>query len=127
MHPGFDRRHRNVCFVYGTVQLAFSDCNNGNAHWDAVRKAHVDVAMADPRGAWADTDDCNNKVNAAGEPRDDLHYTKEGYALFGRRLAHQAHALITGKKPHRKGRPPAAEQTNLPPAPCVKPEEESKS
>ena len=72
--------------------------------WEAVRKAQVDVANADSRGAWVDCDDLNNKEKD-GKARDDLHYTKEGYELLGRRYARQAKALIDGKKPADNGRP----------------------
>jgi hypothetical protein len=73
-------------------------------HWEAVRKAQVKVAEDDPRGAWVDTDDTNNKEKN-GKLRDDLHYTKAGYDLFGQRLARQAVLLIEGKEPDAKGRP----------------------
>jgi hypothetical protein len=74
------------------------------AGWEAVRKIHVKVATDDPRGAWVDTDDVNNKTRK-GEPHDDLHYTEDGYRLFGQRLARQAVRLIEGKKPAADGRP----------------------
>lgn len=73
-------------------------------HWEAVRAAQVKVANDDPRGSWVDTDDTNNKVKN-GKPHNDLHYTKEGYDLFGQRLARQAVLLIQGKKPDAKGQP----------------------
>lgn len=72
--------------------------------WNAVRDAQVKVANDDPRGAWADTDDTNDKERD-GRKWNDLHYTKEGYDLFGRRLARQAVKLIKGEKPDPKGRP----------------------
>ena len=75
-----------------------------NDHWEAVRKAQVKVAQDDPRGSWVDTDDTNNKVRK-GKPYNDLHYTKDGYDLFGRRLARQAVLLIKGEKPNAKGQP----------------------
>jgi len=74
------------------------------AGWEAVRGIHVKVANEDPHGAWVDTDDTNNKMKN-GKPNDDLHYTKEGYALFGQRLARQAVRLINGEKPADDGRP----------------------
>ena len=64
----------------------------------------VTVATDDPRGAWVDTDDTNNKMKG-GKPRNDLHYTADGYDLFGRRLARQAVRMISGEKPDPKGRP----------------------
>ena len=73
-------------------------------HWETVRAAQVRVAKDDPRGSWVDTDDTNNKVKQ-GRPYNDLHYTKEGYDLFGRRLARQAVLLIKGEEPDSKGKP----------------------
>jgi hypothetical protein len=75
-----------------------------DAEWQSVRKAQVDVAAADKRGAWVDCDDLNNKEKA-GAKRDDLHYTKEGYELLGRRFARQAKAIIERKEPAKDGRP----------------------
>ena len=71
--------------------------------WEAVRKAQVKVATDDPRGSWVDTDDTNNKEKN-GKPHNDLHYTKDGYDLFGQRLARQAVLLIKGSKPAENGR-----------------------
>ena len=76
-----------------------------NKSWQAVRKAHVDVATSDPHGAWVDCDDLNDKNDKNGNPRNDLHYTKPGYELLGRRFARQAKALITGNQPSKNGRP----------------------
>ena len=72
--------------------------------WTAVRKAQVDVPNADPHGAWVDCDDLNDK-GKDGAKKDDLHYTKEGYALLGKRYARQAKALIGNRKPAANGRP----------------------
>lgn len=73
-------------------------------HWEAVRAAQVKVAKDDSRGSWVDTDDTNNKVKN-GKAHNDLHYTKEGYDLFGQRLARQAVLLIKGGEPDSKGQP----------------------
>lgn len=51
-----------------------------------------------------DTDDGNNKERN-GKPVNDLHYTKEGYQLFGGRLARQAVRILKGEKPAADGRP----------------------
>lgn len=72
--------------------------------WDNVRNTQVAIAKSDPRGAWVDTDDCNNKTKN-GKAVDDLHYTPEGYDLFGRRLARQAVRLINGQELAQDGRP----------------------
>jgi hypothetical protein len=73
-------------------------------HWEAVRAAQVGIAEDDPRGAWVDTDDTNNKTKG-GRKVDDLHYTQDGYDLFGQRLARQAARMIGGKEPAPDGRP----------------------
>ena len=72
--------------------------------WNGVRSAQVKVANDDARGAWVDTDDTNDKERN-GKKWNDLHYTKAGYELFGRRLARQAVRLIRGEKPDPSGRP----------------------
>jgi len=72
--------------------------------WNGVRVAQVKVAEDDARGSWVDTDDINDKERN-GKKWNDLHYTKDGYDLFGRRLARQAVRLTEGKKPDPKGRP----------------------
>ena len=64
----------------------------------------MNLAKSDPLGAWVDCDDLNNKVKN-GVTTDDLHYTKEGYELLGRRYVRQAKLLIEGKKPAENGRP----------------------
>lgn len=75
-----------------------------NAHWQNVRKAQVAVAEKDEHGAWVDCDDLNDKEKG-GVKRNDLHYTKEGYELLGRRYVRQAKALIEGNDPAEDGRP----------------------
>ena len=73
-------------FVIGRL----SDCMNknpGKSHWMEVRKAQVEVAEKNPRGAWVDTDDLNG-------PKDGLHYNKEGYAELGKRFAEKAVELV---------------------------------
>ena len=87
-------------FVVGRL----SDHKPASGQWEEVRKILVKVAEEDPHGAWVDTDDTNDKVKQ-GKAHDDLHYTKEGYDLFGRRLARQAVRMIEGEKPDPKGRP----------------------
>ena len=88
-----------MAFVIGRL----SDFSTAE-HWEGVRAAQVKVATDDPRGAWVDTDDTNNKEKK-GKMTNDLHYTKAGYDLFGQRLARQAVLMIKGEKPDAKGKP----------------------
>lgn len=94
-----DLKQPEMNFVIGRL----SDFST-SPDWEAVRKAQVTLAEKDKRGAWVDCDDLNDKEKN-GQKRDDLHYTKEGYELLGRRYVRQAKALIEGKKPVENGRP----------------------
>ena len=72
---------------------------------EAVRNAQREIADEDPRGAWVDVDDLNDKeVN--GKIQSDVHCNRpEGYITLGRRFARQGHALVTGQEPAEDGRP----------------------
>jgi len=79
-----DLKRPDVAVVIGRL----SDNRKQNKHWDGVRAAQEKVAADDPRTAWVDTDDLNG-------PKDDLHYTKEGYEELGRRFAAKAIELLS--------------------------------
>ena len=84
----------DINFVIGRL----SDFDNKNArykHWTQIRKVQVEVGTQYPRSRWVDTDDLNDGLNRRGKKvSNDLHYSKEGYVEFGRRLARQAISLI---------------------------------
>jgi hypothetical protein len=61
--------------------------NKSYPHWTRIRDIQVELAKTDTRTEWVDTDDLNG-------PNNGLHYTKEGYVEFGKRLADKALALI---------------------------------
>lgn len=69
--------------------------------WTKIRDIQMRLADTWPQGgAWVDTDDLNDGVNAEGKTvQNDLHYTVQGYELFGQRLADQAIALIQKRQP----------------------------
>lgn len=58
-----------------------------------IRRIQKEFAETYPRGAWVDTDDLNDRV-VDGKKIDDLHYTKEGYRILGKRFAKKAVGLI---------------------------------
>ena len=96
-----DLKQPDMNFVIGRL----SDFGKpGDAPWQTVRKVQVEIANSDPRGAWVDCDDLNNKERN-GVVSNDLHYTPSGYELLGRRYVRQAKALIDGKKPSDNGQP----------------------
>ena len=74
----------------------------------AVRKVQREIIDEDPRGAWVDVDDLNNK-EIKGEIKSVVHYTKEGYELLGRRFARQGKALVSGQEPAANGKPTGGE------------------
>ena len=64
-------------------------------HWTMVRDVQVKLAESSPRGAWVDTDDLNDGLSRRGKQiKNDLHYSKDGYKVFGERLANEAIKLI---------------------------------
>jgi hypothetical protein len=80
-----DLQRKDISFVVG--RLSDHDlADKKYPHWTMVRKAQVEVAEADPRGAWVDTDDLNGEKNA-------LHYSAEGYKKLGERFAEKSIAL----------------------------------
>ncbi|MCR9202161.1 MAG: right-handed parallel beta-helix repeat-containing protein [Planctomycetaceae bacterium] len=63
--------------------------------WQAMRDLQVAYAKASPLRDWVDTDDLNNRTDPqTGKPKNDVHYTKDGYRVFGERLARKAIGLI---------------------------------
>jgi hypothetical protein len=77
-----DLRRKDITLVIGRL----SD-NGKDASWKALREAQVAFAEKQPLSAWVDTDDLNGD-------KDDLHYTKEGYAELGKRFAAKTIELL---------------------------------
>lgn len=92
-----DLNRDDVNFVIG--RLSDFDMDNKRyphyPHWTQIRDVQVKVAEDHPRGAWVDTDDLNDGKNRGGKDiKNDLHYSAEGYVIFGERLAEKAIGLI---------------------------------
>ncbi len=58
--------------------------------WEKIRQALVAVADSNPRYAWVDCDDLNDK----GNKKNDLHLFPETYTVLGQRFADAAIELI---------------------------------
>jgi len=86
----------NIRFVLGRLSDYSLDTGK-HPEWQAMRDLQVDYAESCSMRDWVDTDDLNNMTDNAGDPRNDVHYTPEGYEIFGRRLAEKAIALINAK------------------------------
>lgn len=87
-----DLKREHINFVIGRLS-DFDMDNKRYKHWTKVREAQVQVAEADKRGAWVDTDDLNDK-GKPGNIKHDLHYTKDGYKILGKRFADAAIGLM---------------------------------
>jgi hypothetical protein len=85
----------DIVFVNGRL----SDWGVGKSEgWDEIRVIQVKVADSDDKFAWVDTDDLNDGKNRKGkEIKDDLHYSGEGYKIFGERMASEAIKRIKGE------------------------------
>jgi len=96
-----DLKRPDMNIVIGRI----GDYALGRPSPDAVRKAQREIADEDPRGAWVDVDDLNDKeVN--GKIQSVVHFNRpDGYITLGRRFARQGHALVTGQEPAADGRP----------------------
>jgi hypothetical protein len=89
-----DLGRKDIHFVIGRLS-DFGLGKGDSPDWEPIRKIQVEVGEAGPRTAWVNTDDLNDLPNKNGQgTRNDLHYSKEGYALFGTRLAEAAIKLI---------------------------------
>ncbi len=97
-----DLKQPEMTFVIGRLSDFRADPQR--AHWELIRQVQEQVAEDDPLGAWVDCDDLNNKKKDE-IMTNDLHYTREGYELLGRRYVRQAKAMAEGKKPADNGRP----------------------
>ncbi len=68
-------------------------------HWTMIREIQTKFVEETPRSALIDTDDLNDGVGRKGEKMvNDLHFTAEGYRLFGQRLAEASISLINKGK-----------------------------
>ena len=64
-----------------------SDAKMESTGWLEIRRIQQSLCEANPDWEWVDTDDVNGKNNG-------VHYTRDGYVEFGRRLAEKAIQLI---------------------------------
>ena len=64
-----------------------------------IRAIQVKVAESNPRFDWIDTDDLNDGINSEGkEIKNDLHMSKKGYEIMGKRFADKSIRLIEKNK-----------------------------
>lgn len=88
-----DLARRDIHLVLG--RLSDHRAKTGAPDWLKIRDIQMRVAQTRPFSAWINTDDLNDITDTqTGKTKDDLHYTPEGYRIFGRRLAETAISLI---------------------------------
>lgn len=87
-----DLGRKDINFVLGRLS-DYSLDSGKHPQWQQIRELQVKFAEASPRGAWVDCDDLNNKTRN-DKPYNDVHYTRDGYKIFGERLAEKSIQLI---------------------------------
>ena len=89
-----DLGRKDIRFVLGRLS-DYSLDSGKHPQWQTMRDLQVAYAEADPLGTWVDTDDLNDKTDPkTGKARNDVHYTRDGYRVFGERLAEKAIGMI---------------------------------
>lgn len=98
-----DLERPDMNIVIGRISdYAIDNPENGSV---AIRKIQREIVEEDPRGAWVDVDDLNDK-EIDGKMVNAVHYNRpEGYIILGQRFARQGYALIKGEEPAENGRP----------------------
>jgi hypothetical protein len=86
-----DLNLKEINFVLGRIS-DFDMTNSKYPHWTKIREIQVQIAEADPRGAWVDTDEMNG--GGPGTSGGGLHYSRSGYNDLGKSFAEEAIALI---------------------------------
>ena len=76
-------------FVIGRL----SDAKPDDIHWQNMRQVQVELAEAQSRGAWVDTDDLNRSPSE--EKQDLVHYPGDKAQILGKRFAERAIKLVT--------------------------------
>lgn len=93
-----DLGRRDLNVVIGRLS-DFDMANETYPEWTRLREIQVELAKSLKRATWVNTDDLNDGFNRKGKAiKDDLHYSDEGYRVFGDRLAAEAIALIEGER-----------------------------
>jgi len=93
-----DLGRTDVNFVIGRLS-DFDMSNKRYGHWVLIRDIQVKVAESSPRFGWVDTDDLNDGINDEGiEIKNDLHMSRKGYEILGKRFADKSIELIEKNK-----------------------------
>lgn len=89
-----DLSYKEINFICG--RLSDFDMDNKKCpHWTMIRDIQQDFAESYANGAWINTDDLNDGLDAKGrDRRNALHYSVEGYKILGERYAEKAILLI---------------------------------
>jgi len=93
-----DLKRDDIFFVIGRISdFGVNDSNEKFKAWGEIRAMQEAIAASDPRCTWVNTDDLNDGIYKGKPQVNGLHYTKEGYELFGKRLAEAAIKFIRQK------------------------------
>ena len=90
-----DLKRKDINFIIG--RLNDFDMNNEKfPHWTMIRNIQMHVAKSNPKFDWVNTDDLNDDENK--KSLNNIHMTKKGYEILGKRFAEKAILLIENNK-----------------------------
>jgi hypothetical protein len=89
-----DLRRDDINVIIGRIS-DYDMQNREFPHWTLVRNEQIKFSENYPRSSWFDTDDLNDGLDRLGKQvTNDLHYSKIGYEILGKRFADHAIQLI---------------------------------
>lgn len=80
-----DLNRTDIFFIIGRLS-DWDEAATKYPDWQKIRDIQVKVAESNPLFDWVNTDDLNDLPNGTN----DLHFTYEGYRIFGERIAQKA-------------------------------------
>ncbi|WP_310820617.1 sialate O-acetylesterase [Stratiformator vulcanicus] len=81
-----DLKRDDITFVIGRLHKF----ENNLKDWEKIREAQVSYAESEPAAVWVDRDDIDPK-------RKNIHHSRKGYDILGKRLADTAAEIVQGK------------------------------
>ena len=89
-----DLGRKDINLVIGRLS-DYSLASGKHPQWQDMRDLQQAFAEENPRAAWVNTDDLNNRLDPkTDQPFDDVHYTASGYVILGQRFAQKSIQLI---------------------------------
>ena len=90
-----DLAREDINFIIGRLIDYGNNKKVDRPHWMMIRNIQVDIALSDNKFDWINTDDLNDGFDKNGkEIKNNLHMSKDGYRVMGKRFANKGIELI---------------------------------